>query len=152
VPFYLRTGKRMPKRTTTIAIRFRGSPVGLFQKGGQPADTEDVLVITLQPNEGFSLHLDVKVPGAPLRLERIPLSFRYGDRFETMPDAYQTLLLDVLAGDQTLFVHADEVEESWSVFAPMLDNRDKPHPYRAGTWGPSAADALSIADLELWRG
>ncbi len=154
VPFFLRTGKRLGKRTTSIAIRFRGAPVGLFREAAGASarlDTEDVLVITLQPNEGFSLHLDVKVPGSPLRLERIPLSFRYGDRFEQMPDAYQTLLHDVMTGDQTLFVHGDEVEESWRVFAPMLDNADRPHPYAAGSWGPNEAEHMSVGDKTIWR-
>ncbi len=152
VPFFLRTGKRLSRRLTKIAIRFKGSPVGLFREAGKALDTEDILIITLQPNEGFSLHLDVKVPGSPFRLERIPLSFHYGERFETMPEAYQTLLHDVLTGDQTLFVHADEVEESWRVFAPALDRTDRPHPYPAGSWGPPEAEELSIVDKELWQG
>lgn len=152
VPFYLRTGKRLGRRLTQIAIRFRGSPIGLFRAAGQNLDTEDVLLITLQPNEGFSLHLDVKVPGSPLRVERIPLSFRYGDRFDVVPDAYRTLLNDVMTGDQTLFVHAREVEESWRVYAGLLDRSDKPHPYAPGSWGPDAAAAFNILDEDLWNG
>jgi glucose-6-phosphate 1-dehydrogenase len=152
VPFYLRTGKRLQTRLTQIAIRFKGSPVRLFSDGDMPLDTEDVLLITLQPGEGFSLHLDVKVPGAPFRLERIPLSFKYGDHFETMPEAYRTLLHDVMSGDQTLFVHGDEVEESWRVYAALLDGSDEPHVYPAGSWGPDAAEGFLVADKELWRG
>jgi glucose-6-phosphate 1-dehydrogenase len=152
VPFYLRTGKALPRRLTQIAIRFRGSPVRLFKNVDGMGDTADVLLITLQPNEGFSMHLDVKIPGAPFRLERIPLSFSYGDKYEQMPEAYQTLLHDVLTGDQTLFVHGDEVERSWQVYAPILDSREQPHDYVAGTWGPDAAEAWTLADRELWRG
>jgi glucose-6-phosphate 1-dehydrogenase len=151
VPFYLRTGKCLNRRHTQIAIRFKGSPIGLFRQEGKSMDTEDVLLITLQPNEGFSLHLDVKVPGSPFRLERIPLSFRYGDRFEVAPDAYRTLLHDVMIGDQTLFVHGDEVEESWRVYASLLDNSDKPHAYAPGSWGPDVAEAFTVSDKELWR-
>jgi len=150
VPFYLRTGKCLPRRLTQIAIRFHGSPIRLFEKIGA-RDTADVLLITLQPNEGFSLHLDVKIPGAPFRLDRIPLSFEYGERYDQLPEAYQTLLHDVLSGDQTLFVHAEEVERSWQVYAPILDSSDQPHDYVAGTWGPEAADAFSIPDRELWH-
>lgn len=150
VPFYLRTGKRLPRRLTQIAIRFRGSPTRMFEKIGA-RDTADVLIITLQPQEGFSLHLDVKIPGAPFRLDRIPLTFEYGERYDELPEAYQTLLHDVLSGDQTLFVHADEVERSWQVYAPILDEKEPPHDYAAGTWGPEAADAFAIPDRELWQ-
>ena len=151
VPFYLRTGKCMPQRLTQIAIRFRGSPIRMFEKIGV-RDTADVLLITLQPKEGFSLHLDVKIPGAPFRLERIPLNFEYGERYDELPEAYQTLLHDVLSGDQTLFVHAEEVERSWQVYAPILDSTDPPHDYPAGTWGPQAAESFAIPDRELWQG
>ena len=150
VPFYLRTGKRLPRRLTQIAIRFKSSPIRMFEKIGAP-DSADVLLITLQPNEGFSLHLDVKIPGAPFRLDRIPLTFEYGDRYDELPEAYQTLLHDVLMGDQTLFVHAEEVERSWRVYAPILDAKGQPHDYAPGTWGPEAADAFSIPDRELWQ-
>ena len=101
----------------------------------------NVLVISLQPDEGFDLHFDVKKPGMPFELETLPLSFRYGDRFDALPDAYETLLLDVLLGDQTLFVHADEVDASWKLYAPILEATDRVlHPYPAGSWGPPAAD------------
>lgn len=151
VPFYLRTGKCLPRRLTQIAIRFRGSPIRMFEKIGV-RDTADVLLITLQPQEGFSLYLDVKIPGAPFRLDRIPLTFEYGERYAELPEAYQTLLHDVLTGDQTLFVHAEEVERSWQVYAPILDAEDQPHDYAAGTWGPAAAEPFAIPDRELWQG
>jgi glucose-6-phosphate 1-dehydrogenase len=152
VPFYLRTGKRLAKKLTQIAIRFRDAPVSYFRKlGCHSSDSADVLIITLQPNEGFSFHFDIKVPGDPFRLERIPLRFHYGDHYPDMRESYQTLLVDVLQGDQTLFVHADEVEESWRLFMPALEKPPRPRPYPCGTWGPPEADALSIPEAELWQ-
>ncbi|MGB6850972.1 MAG: glucose-6-phosphate dehydrogenase [Thermoanaerobaculia bacterium] len=152
VPFYLRTGKRMPRKMTQIAVRFREAPVSFFEKLGCSHDTADVLVITLQPDEGFTLHLDIKAPGTPFHLERIPLHFHYQDRFAAVPDAYQTLLEDVISGDQTLFVHGDEVEESWRVYTPLLENPPRARPYAAGTWGPPEADLLAIVETDLWQG
>ncbi|MEM6994294.1 MAG: glucose-6-phosphate dehydrogenase [Myxococcota bacterium] len=153
VPFYIRTGKCMPAKTSQIAIRFRGAPVRYFERLGCPQDTADVLTITLQPNEGFAFHFDIKVPGNPLRLQRVPLRFVYGDRFHgAMPEAYQTLLLDVLEGDQTLFVHGDEVEESWRVYTPLLENPPPVKDYVAGTWGPVEAEGFAIPETDLWQG
>ena len=143
VPFYLRTGKRLPRKLTEIAIRFKPAPVCMFQSEGACLVTSDVLKLTLQPDEGFSLHIDVKKPGTQFELERIPLSFRYADRFGGMPEAYETLLLDVLLGDQTLFVHGDEVEHSWRLFDGIASGEKEIHPYEAGTWGPKEALPLS---------
>ncbi len=150
VPFYLRTGKRLPKRVSQIAVRFRDVPVSLFRSMGAELDTPDVLLITLQPDEGFSLHFDVKVPGPGLHLKRIPLSFKYKDAFTDMPEAYETLLLDVLLGDQTLFVHAEEVEESWRFLAELLANPQPIHGYAAGTVGPREADQVAMLEKDLW--
>ena len=151
VPFYLRTGKRMARRLTQIAVTFRRPPVQLF-RSLQCRDVEhDVLVITLQPDEGFSLHFDVKRPGTPMRLEKIPLSFRYGERFGELPEAYTTLLEDVLQGDSTLFVHAEEVEGSWALYDPVLREDLRVHPYEAGSWGPRRADELPARNGHLWR-
>jgi len=151
VPFYLRTGKRLPRKTTQIAIRFRESPVSFFENLGCSKDTADVLIITLQPNEGFSFHFDIKRPGEPFCLDQIPLRFSYGDRFDGVPDAYQTLLVDVIEGDQTLFVHADEVEQSWRVFEPLLERPPGVRPYPAGSWGPPEAESLAIPETALWQ-
>ncbi len=151
VPFYLRTGKRMKRRSTQIIVRFNDVPVSLFQSKGLALDTADILVLTLQPDEGFSLHFDVKEPGEPFRLKRIPLAFRYKDEFKDMPEAYETLLLDVLEGDQTLFVHADEVEESWRVYTPLIESPPPLHPYPAGCWGPKEAEHLRVPEGDLWR-
>ncbi len=152
VPFFIRTGKRMPAKSSQIAVRFRGAPVRFFERLGCSQDTADVLTITLQPNEGFAFHFDIKVPGDPLCLERVPLKFAYGDHFHgAMPEAYQTLLLDVLNGDQTLFVHGDEVEESWRVYEGLLQEPPPVHDYVAGTWGPPEAEGLAIPESDLWQ-
>ncbi len=149
VPFYLRTGKRLGRRLTRIAVRFRDVPVSLFRNMGVAMDSTDILLITLQPDEGFSLHLDIKKPGEPFEMRRVPLSFQYKDIFGPMPPAYQTLLLDVLEGDQTLFVHADEVEESWRIYAPALVQPPAVVPYAAGSWGPEAARSLGLPERHL---
>lgn len=152
VPFYLRTGKCMPHKTTQIAVRFHGAPVSFFEQHGCTQDTHDVLTITLQPHEGFAFYLDIKKPGAQLQLERIPLRFHYEGYFDgAIPDAYTTLLLDVLEGDQTLFVHGDEVEESWRTYARLIESPPPVHGYAAGTWGPPEADHLAIPERDLWQ-
>ncbi|MDH3735368.1 MAG: glucose-6-phosphate dehydrogenase [Gemmatimonadota bacterium] len=142
VPFYLRTGKRLDRRLTQIAVRFREPPVCMFESMGACETHSNVLLLTLQPDEGFALVVDVKVPGEPFELRRIPLDFFYKQAFEGIPDAYQTLLLDVLTGDQTLFVHAEEAEASWDLFGPLLDPDSTPQKYTPGSWGPVEADAL----------
>jgi len=151
VPFYVRTGKRMPKKLTQIAVRFKDSPVTYFKGDDGKADSSDVLIITLQPNEGFSFHFDIKVPGDPFRLQRVPFRFRYNDKYPEMRESYQTLLLDVLRGDQTLFVHSEEVEQSWKLFMPILEQPSPCYPYAAGTWGPKEADRFAIPETELWQ-
>jgi glucose-6-phosphate 1-dehydrogenase len=107
--------------------------------------------LTLQPDEGFSLHIGVKKPGTPSDVRRIPLDFKYSEVFGAMPEAYQTLLLDVLQGDQTLFVHSDEVLESWKLFDPIVHQAKHIRPYRAGTYGPAEAEHLAIGERELFE-
>ena len=150
VPFHLRTGKRMPRRLTEIEIKFRRAPVWMFRRGALAPEgpgTElhrNTLLVTLQPNEGFSLYFDVKAPGDPFRIRRLPLHFTYAEEFgDSLPEAYETLVRDVLAGDQTLFVHAAEVEASWALYAPLLDGRRAVYPYPAGSWGPNEAAHVS---------
>ncbi|HVU05875.1 MAG TPA: glucose-6-phosphate dehydrogenase [Polyangiaceae bacterium] len=150
VPFYLRSGKRMKSRSTQIVVHFRDVPVSLFRNVVSGLDTPDVLVITVQPDEGFSLHFDVKIPGQPFRLQRVPLSFKYNQAFAEMPEAYETLLSDVWHGDQTLFVHADEVLESWRIYTPLLEHPPPVVPYVAGTSGPPEADRLTASGKGLW--
>ena len=137
---------------TQIAVRFREAPVSFFRKLGCIQDTADILLITLQPDEGFALYFDIKVPGDPFELRRIPLRFSYQERFAVVPEAYQTLIQDVMEGDQTLFVHASEVEESWRLFMPLIEKPPKVRAYAAGTWGPREADSLAILDTDIWQG
>ena len=151
VPFFLRTGKRLPLRRTEIAIRFRQPPVCLFESLGSCVINADALIITLQPNEGFSMILDVKKPGEPFGLKQIPLSFDYSEVFEEIPEAYQTLVHDVLTGDQTLFVHSEEVEESWRLYQPLMDKAHRVYRYAAGSWGPQEASSLALPENELWQ-
>jgi glucose-6-phosphate 1-dehydrogenase len=143
VPFYLRTGKRLARRVTEIEVKFRRAPVWMFRSVHQESLHRNTLLLTLQPNEGFSLYFDVKAPGEPFRVQRLPLHFDYAEAFASIPEAYQTLLLDVLRGDQTLFVHADEVEAAWTLFTPLLDGAVGVLPYPAGSEGPIEAGAMS---------
>lgn len=151
VPFYLRTGKRLPRRVSRIAVAFRCPPVTFFQPFNTCAIHSNALVITLQPDEGFDLHIEVKAPGQPLTLQSHRLHFRYEEAFASLPGGYETLLLDVLAGDQTLFVRDDEVEASWRLYSPLLEARGPIHPYAAGTWGPPEAEQLLAMGEEDWR-
>jgi glucose-6-phosphate 1-dehydrogenase len=150
VPFYLRTGKRLSRRLSQIAVHFRDVPVSLFKTMGSGIDTPDILVITIQPEEGFALHIDVKTPGQSTSLRSIPLSFKYKDHFKEIPEAYETLLRDVWIGDQTLFVHAQETEESWRIYTPLLEKPPQSTTYVAGTWGPAEADRLTATGTGPW--
>jgi glucose-6-phosphate 1-dehydrogenase len=150
VPFYLRTGKRLETRLTEIVVKFRRPPVWLFTSLGTTDLHRNTLRLVMQPKEGFALYFHVKAPGRPTRLERLPLDFYYDERYPDLPEAYQTLLLDVLDGDQTLFVRADEVESAWQLFAPVLDADLPMREYASGSWGPREADALLERDSERW--
>lgn len=138
VPVSLRTGKRLPAKTSYIDVRFKRPPVCIFHGFEDTCDNhQNIVRLILQPNEGFQILFDVKAPGDPVHLEEQALSFDYADAFSRLPDAYQTLILDVMNGDQTLFVRADEVEASWRLYDPVLDQRHDVHPYPAGSWGPA---------------
>ena len=150
VPFYLRTGKRLPRRVTEIVVTFKGPPVRLFESLACSEVASNRLVIRLQPDEGFALFFDVKRPGEPLCLENLPLHFRYQEAFGALPAAYETLLADVVEGDQTLFVHADEVEQAWRLYTPLLERELESHTYAAGTWGPPAAHELLTRAGHEW--
>ena len=146
VPFILRTGKRMPERLTEIAVVFRTPPVALFRRKGEahPTPAPNVLRIRLQPDEGFHLSFEVKTPGDGFGVTTQELDFCYQDAFGRLPDAYETLLRDVAKGDPTLFVHADEAEQAWRLYQPLLDHDDLDvHPYASGTRGPAEADRLA---------
>jgi glucose-6-phosphate 1-dehydrogenase len=139
VRFLIRTGKRLPERLTRIDIAFRRPPVRLFQSLGARQMHSNLLQIVLQPDEGFSLFFDVKAPGDPLRLKALPLHFEYEKAFGPLPDAYETLILEILTGDQTHFVHAAWVEASWALYTPLLRDAIPVQPYPAGSWGPEDA-------------
>jgi glucose-6-phosphate 1-dehydrogenase len=148
--FLLRTGKRLPAKCTQILVRFRKPPVWFFPRSDPGEVTANVLTITLQPDEGFELGIEVKRPGHPIRLATQRLHFRYSEAFGPLPDAYQTLLLDLLRGDQTLFVRADEVEESWKAYDRVLRHPPRLQSYPSGTWGPKAADRLAEDEGHTW--
>ncbi len=142
VPFYLRTGKRLPHRTTRIVVTFRCAPVSVFR----PFDSCNIhcnaLIITVQPDEGFDLRFEVKTPGQPITFQTQSLRFQYADVFSPLPEAYETLLLDVLRGDPGLFVRGDWVEASWRLYDPLLKKSRSLYPYPSGTWGPESSQRL----------
>jgi glucose-6-phosphate 1-dehydrogenase len=142
VPFLLRTGKRLSRRLTQISVRFRCPPVQLFHPYECSEITSNRLVITLQPQEGFDFHFEVKSPGQEIQLQTQRLHFRYADAFGPLPEAYETLLLDIMTGDQTLFVRGDEAESAWKIYAPFLDKRPNLHSYEACSWGPDGGSRL----------
>lgn len=143
VPFFLRTGKRLERRVTEIEVKFRRAPVWMWHGLRQGELHRNTLILRLQPDEGFSLFVDVKAPGEPFRIRRLPLHFEYAEAFSDVPEAYETLILELLTGDQTLFVHADEVEASWALYTPLLGAGLPVYQYPAGSWGPVEAEALS---------
>ena len=151
VPFYLRTGKRLPRRVTEIDVIFRPPPVCLFDESGACQVHGNVLRITLQPDEGFELRFDVKRPGDEMVLETHGLRFGYEEAFGPMPEAYETLLYDVVVGEQTLFVRTDEVEEAWRIWAPLLSGDLEVHPYPAGSFGPQQAGSLPHRRGHHWQ-
>ncbi|MBN1844637.1 MAG: glucose-6-phosphate dehydrogenase, partial [Sedimentisphaerales bacterium] len=148
VPFYLRTGKRMPVRITEIGIHFKPIPNVLFGQAAFGAIPPNRLSIRIQPNEGISLQFQVKLPGPEMRIKPYKMDFSYVDSFkQSPPEAYERLLLDALLGDSTLFARGDEVEAAWSFLQPILDACPRqaagPLPeYPAGSWGPSLADEM----------
>jgi glucose-6-phosphate 1-dehydrogenase len=156
VPFYLRTGKRLPRRVTEIAIQFKSAPFVLFRETPVEELKPNLLVIRVQPEEGISLRFEGKVPGPVMHLGTVKMDFRYADYFGTTPSTgYETLLYDVMTADSTLFHRTDMVEAGWTVVTPILDvwkaltPRNFPS-YAAGTWGPKEADEL-IKDGRKWR-
>lgn len=157
VPFYLRTGKRLPKKVSEIAIQFREVPLLIFQSAAQQT-TPNVLTMRVHPNEGISLRFEAKMPGPDLRTRTVDMDFSYGSSFGvTSSDAYDRLLIDCMLGDQTLFTRSDEVEEAWRVVTPALmdwesSNEQELVPkYEAGTWEPAEAELLINRDGRKWR-
>jgi len=156
VPFYLRAGKRLPKRATEIAIQFKDVPQRLFPTVGDQQEP-NLLVIRIQPDEGIQLRFAAKVPGLGIDVRPVNMDFAYGSAFTVeSPDAYETLILDALLGDASLFTRADEVEAAWRIVDPIIDawvagaEPEMPN-YTSGTWGPEAADELLTREGRRWR-
>jgi glucose-6-phosphate 1-dehydrogenase len=155
-PFYIRTGKRLPRRETTIAIQFKRAPHPPFELDAGEELRPNVLLVQVQPDEGVSLAISAKVPGQGMTIRPVHMDFLYGGAFRVgLPEAYERLILDCMLGDATLFTRADEVEEQWAIVDAMVApwKRDRPHfpNHAAGTWGPAAADELLQRDGRSWR-
>jgi len=163
VPFYLRTGKRMPTRVSEIAIQFKQPPLNLFNTVECEGDVCEIvgtrpnkLVFRIQPSESIKLSFSTKRPGMQYQIHPVTMDFNYKETFtQALPEAYERLLLDVLRGDSTLFMRSDELEAAWQFVTPVLQfwdtNRTTPEPYRAGSWGPRMADHLLHQDHRAWR-
>src|ERR687895_2372221 len=155
VPFYIRAGKRLPKKATEVAIQFHSSPHTPFARDDTEGLAPNVLVIRIQPEEGLSLKIGAKVPGTGFEISSVNMDLLYGTAFlEEAPDAYQRLLLDLMLGDPTLFIRADEAEGAWKILDPVMRHWSKKREvslYPAGTWGPEEADALLERDGREWR-
>jgi glucose-6-phosphate 1-dehydrogenase len=157
VPFFLRTGKRLPKRATEIAFQFHRPPTVLFEYETDGCGGPNQLVLRIQPNEGISLSFEAKIPGSRRRLQEVRMDFRYGTAFAVPPpEAYERLILDVMLGDPTLFTRTDEVESAWRFITDILEAWERPEApppvtYPAGSWGPPEADKLVEADGVKWR-
>jgi glucose-6-phosphate 1-dehydrogenase len=157
VPFYVRTGKRLPKRTTEIAIQFKRPPMEIFRRVTPASVSPNLLIINVQPDEGISVRFEAKLPGTRMQLAPVMMNFRYGTAFGgVVPEAYETLLLDALLGDATLFARHDFVEASWALISPVherwaVEAPSSIHAYEAGEWGPAEADALLARDGRRWR-
>ena len=154
VPFYIRAGKRMPRRVTEVAVLFKKAAHLPFHAADVELLGRNQLVVRVQPDEGVTLKFGSKVPGTTMEVRDITMDFQYGEAFtENSPEAYERLVLDVLIGDSTLFPHADEVEAGWRVVDPLEAAwaGTTPFPYRAGEWGPQAADEMLARDGCGWR-
>ena len=158
VPFYLRTGKHLPKRVTEIAIQFKQAPLMIFKRSEAYGQVEpNVLTLRIQPDEGISLKFGAKVPGTEMQIRSVNMDFFYGSSFvREQPEAYERLLLDCMLGDSTLFTRIDEVEAAWTFIQGILDEwQDQPPEtvltYDSGSWGPQAADEFIWRDGRRWR-
>ena len=154
VPFYMRTGKRLPRRVTEIGILFKRAPHLPFSRTDTQELGHNQLVIRVQPDEGVTLKFGSKVPGSSMEVRDVAMDFLYGEAFtEASPEAYERLILDVLIGDATLFPRNDEVEASWKVIDPLEEfwAGKTPYLYRAGEWGPKEADEMLARDGREWR-
>jgi glucose-6-phosphate 1-dehydrogenase len=156
VPFFVRTGKRLPKRVTEVALQFQGVPHLPFSASESTGLHPNALVLRIQPDEGITLRFGAKVPGQAFEVRDVLMDFSYGAAFlEEPPDAYERLLLDAMVGDPTLFIRSDEVDRAWEIVEPLLEAWAEPGMplarYPAGTWGPSEADQLIEREGRHWR-
>jgi glucose-6-phosphate 1-dehydrogenase len=156
VPVYVRTGKRLPRRITEVAIQFQRPPQLPLFPAGAGMDEPDALIVQVQPDERLSLRFGAKVPGLAFQVRKASMEFSYGAGFEDhYPEAYERVILDALRGDPTLFIRGDEVTRSWRIVDPILEHwaaDDRPIPlYQAATWGPREATELLARDGRTWR-
>ncbi|MEU4995504.1 glucose-6-phosphate dehydrogenase [Streptomyces sp. NPDC021622] len=155
VPFYLRTGKRLGRRVTEIAVVFQRAPHSPFDHTATEELGQNAIVIRVQPDEGITVRFGSKVPGTSMEIRDVSMDFAYGESFtESSPEAYERLILDVLLGDANLFPRTEEVELSWNILDPIeeyWDKHGKPAQYPAGTWGPTEADEMLARDGRSWR-
>jgi glucose-6-phosphate 1-dehydrogenase len=156
VPFYLRSGKRLARRTTKIVVRFKTPPLSIFGSGGKDPVAPNYLIFHIQPEEGITFQVRAKVPGPAITTQPVHLDFDYAQFGERPPTTgYEKLLYDCMVGDSTLFHRSDMVQAAWEAAQPILDtwgnNPPKDFPnYAAGTWGPAAADELMARDQHRW--
>jgi glucose-6-phosphate 1-dehydrogenase len=155
VPFYLRTGKRLGRRVTEVAIVFKSAPHQPFSDSAVEDLTHNAIVIRVQPDEGLTVRFGSKVPGSTMEIRDVNMDFAYGGTFtEASPEAYERLILDVLLGEPPLFPRHEEVELSWKILDPILEawaRKGAPEPYESGTWGPKSADEMMARDGRTWR-
>jgi len=155
VPFYIRTGKRLGRRVTEVAVVFKRAPHLPFADTSTEQLTENALVIRVQPDEGITMRFGSKVPGTAMEIRDVTMDFAYGGSFtETSPEAYERLILDVLLGEPPLFPRHEEVELSWKILDPVVEywaEHGKPDTYPSGTWGPPSADRMLARDGRVWR-
>jgi glucose-6-phosphate 1-dehydrogenase len=155
VPFYLRTGKRLGRRVTEVAVVFKRAPHLPFTETATEELTQNALVVRIQPDEGMTIRFGSKVPGTAMEIRDVNMDFMYGGSFtEASPEAYERLILDVLLGDPPLFPRHEEVELSWKILDPILEhwaNKGAPEAYPVGTWGPESANKMLARDGRTWR-
>jgi glucose-6-phosphate 1-dehydrogenase len=155
VPFYLRTGKRLGRRVTEVAVVFKRAPHLPFAASATEELTQNALVIRVQPDEGMTMRFGSKVPGTAMEIRDVNMDFAYGGSFtEDSPEAYERLILDVLLGEPPLFPRHEEVELSWQILDPILEHwesKGRPDSYPSGTWGPPSADKMLARDGRVWR-
>ena len=151
MPFYIRTGKRLPKRTTEIAIQFRRPPLQIFKRASPSSVAPNLLIVNVQPDEGISVRFEAKLPGTRMQLAPVMMNFRYSTAFGgQVPEAYETLLLDAMLGDPTLFARHDFVEASWALITPLHEAWEREAAtaiptYEAGGWGPPRGRRADVA-------